>query len=174
MDNQNQLSSESSVEEVINFFVTKFQINEKIQNNLKKESITGDVLPLLTDEELKNPLGLKFGPIKSWKLYFKDNADKFKPKEIKEKITTKSSEEEVKSFFERCLDFKGALNGMNGKQLIALKEEEMKKIGLNLGKRKKLLEYIKHFETLVKTENAEEDEKIAINRQSSFKDVANF
>ena len=169
------LSSDSDEEEVIKFFINKAQITEEIQNNLKKENITGDILPYLSDDEFKKIIGFKLLPIKKWKLYFKDNADKFKQKEIEEKITEDSTEEEVKNFFEKCLNFREPLNGMDGKQLIELDEEKMKKIGLNLGKRKRLCQYINHFKSFLHTETFnEEDEKSMITRKSSLEDVSNF
>ena len=169
------LSSDSNEEEVIKFFINKAQITEEIQNNLKKENITGDILPYLSDDEFKKIIGFKLLPIKKWKKYFQDNADKFKQKEIEEKITEDSSEEEVKNFFEKCLDFREPLNGMDGKQLIELDEEKMKKIGLNLGKRKRLCQYINHFKSFLHTETFnEDDEKIMITGTSSLEEVSNF
>ena len=170
-----QLSNESNEEEVVKFFVENFKITEDIQNKIKSENITGEILPILTDEELKGPIGFKFGPIKKWKLYLEKNKDKFKEKEIKEKLFTTSTSEEVKDFFINCLDFKENLNNMDGKQLLELNEEEMKKIGLNLGKRKKLIKYINYFKTLIPIEKTEEEnDNILITRNSSSEDVANF
>jgi len=169
------LSNESTEEEVVKFFIEKCKLSEDIQNKLKSENITGEVLPLLTKDDFKNSFNLKFGNIKKWEIYYNENKDKFTPKEIKEAITPYSTEEEVKSFFERCLSFKGALENMNGKKLIELNEEEMIKIGLNLGKRKRLIEYIKYFKTLNPKESTEDvADNILITRSSSKEDVTNF
>jgi len=80
---------------------------------------------------------------------------------------------QFKNFFEKCLNFKGDLNNLDGKGLIELedKEEEMKKLGLNLGQRKKLKRYINHFKSL-KEEN--EDYFIYIDEQSTDEDVKKF
>ena len=169
------LSNESTEEEVVKFFIEKCKISEEIQNKLKSENITGEVLSLLTKDDFKDSFNLKFANIKKWDMYYNENKDKFTPKEIKETITPDSTEEEVKSFFERCLSFKGALENMNGKKLIELNEEEMIKIGLNLGKRKRLIEYIKYFKTLNPKESTEDvADNILITRSSSKEDVTNF
>ena len=92
------LSNESTEEEVVKFFIEKCKISEEIQNKLKSENITGEVLPLLPREDFKNSFNLKFANIKKWDMYYNENKDKFTPKEIKETITSDSTEEEVKSF----------------------------------------------------------------------------
>lgn len=172
---ENLISNESTEEEVAKFFVERCQITEDIQNNIKNENITGEILPLLTDVEFRDLIGLKFGQIKKWKIYLKDNGGKFTENKIDEKISPNSSKEEIKGFFEKCLDFKGALNDMDGKQLLELSEDEMKKMGLNLGKRKKLIRYIKYFKTLIPKEETEnEDGKYIITKKSSTEEVANF
>jgi len=168
------LSSDSTVEDVVKFFIEKGPISEEIQNKLRNEGISGEVLPLLTEDELKKTIGIKFGPVKKWINYLKENGDKFTEKEIKEIIMPNSKEEEVKSFFETCLNFKGPLENMDGQKLIALNEEEMKKLGLNLGQRKKLNRYIKHFKTLIPKETEEENDNFLITKKSSRDDVAKF
>ena len=169
------LSNDSTVEDVVKFFIEKGEKTEEVINKLRNEGISGEVLPLLTDDELKTTIGIKFGPRKKWKNYFQENQDKFPEKEIKEKIMPNSKEEEVKSFFETCLDFKGSLENMNGQKLLDLNEEEMEKLGLNLGKRKKLNRYIKHFKTLIPKEiNEEESINFLITKKSSSDEVANF
>ena len=165
------LSNESTKEDVVKFFIEKSKITEDVQNKLKRENITGEILPLLTRDDFKD-LGLKFGPIKKWEIYFGKNKDRFTPKEIKEIITPSSAENEVKSFFERCLDFKGDLQNMNGQKLIELNEEEMKKIGLNLGKRKKLIEYIKYFKTL--NSKGFTEEQIKLTNEKDKKSISQF
>ena len=169
------LSNDSTVEDVVKFFIEKGEKTEEVINKLRNEGISGEVLPLLTDDELKTTIGIKFGPRKKWKNYFQENQDKFPEKEIKEKIMPNSKEEEVKNFFETCLDFKGSLENMNGQKLLDLNEEEMEKLGLNLGKRKKLNRYIKHFKTLIPKEiNEEESINFLITKKSSSDEVANF
>ena len=61
------LSNESTEEDVVKFFVEKCNIKEDIQNKLKSENITGEILPLLTQKDFKDSLGLKFGDKKNGK-----------------------------------------------------------------------------------------------------------
>ena len=67
------LSNESTEEEVVKFFIEKCKISEEIQNKLKSENITGEVLPLLTREDFKNSFNLKFANIKKWEIYYNEN-----------------------------------------------------------------------------------------------------
>ena len=140
-----ELSDESTKEEVAEYFLKKYGITEEAKNNVIKEDISGDILLKLEDADYKY-LKIKIGQYKKIQKYL--DKDKFKEKEIKEVITAKSNSDEVKNFFERCLNFKGNLNGLDGKGLIELDEEKMKKLGLNLGQRKKLPKYIEYFKTL--------------------------
>ena len=172
---ENKLCNESTEEEVVKFFVDNASISEEIQNKIKTENITGEILPLLSKDEFTKQIGLKFGERKKWETYFKNNPDKFKEKEITEKILPNSTQEEVKTFLEKCLDFKDPVNNIDGKQLLELNEEEMEKMGLTLGKRKKLTKYITYFKTLIPKERTEDlDVNLLITRKSSRDDVANF
>ena len=165
------INIDSSKEEVANFFEKKFKIKEDVKNNFIKEDISADILYDLDDKEFKS-LGLKVGPLKNIKVFLQNNKDHFKEKEIKEKITIKSKPNEVSEFFEKCLNFKGELNNMDGKGLIELKEEEIKNLGLNLGQRKKIIKYINYFKTL-KIEEPEET-KILITKESSEEEVSKY
>ena len=174
MEMDDMLSNVSTSDEVAQFFINRCQISEEIANNIKKESITGDVLPLLSKEEFKS-IGFKFGHIKSWSNYFNDNKDKFPEKEFKETLTVYSTEEEIKTFLEKYLNYNGPLNNLNGRKLMELNEEKMKNIGLNLGQRKKLIKYINYFRSLNIKESTEEDTAdIVITKKSSNEEVANF
>ena len=165
-----ELSDESTKEEVAEYFVKKYGITEEAKNNVIKEDISGDILLKLKDVDYKY-LKIKIGQYKKIQKHL--DKDKFKEKEIKEVITAKSNSDVVKNFFERCLNFKGNLNGLDGKGLIELDEEKMKKLGLNLGQRKKLPKYIEYFKTL-KIEEPKEDEEIIISQKSSEEEVAKF
>ena len=165
------INIDSSKEEVANFFEKKFKIKEDVKNNFIKEDISADILYDLDDKEFKS-LGLKVGPLKNIKVFLQNNKDHFKEKEIKEKITIKSKPNEVSEFFEKCLNFRGELNNMDGKGLIELKEEEIKNLGLNLGQRKKIIKYINYFKTL-KIEEPEET-KILITKESSEEEVSKY
>ena len=166
------ISEESTKEEVVEYFVKKYNIAEEAKNNIIKEDISGDILLNICDADFKY-LKIKIGQYKKIQKYLEQNKDKFKDKEIKEVITAKSNLDQVKIFFERCLNFKGNLNDLDGKRLIELDEEKMKKLGLNLGQRKKLSKYIEYFKTL-KIEELSEDEEIIISKESNEEEVAKF
>ena len=166
------ISAESTKEQIANYFL-KFKISEESKNNMIKEDISGDVLLDLKEEDYKS-FGIKKGPILKINNFLKKNKEKFEPKEITEKITSKSNSESVKKFFEDCLNFKGDLKGLDGKGLIELElnEEGIKNLGLNLGQRIKLERYINHFKTL--KEEEPEDIDIIIDENSSQEDVNKF
>ena len=152
----NNISNKSTKEEVAEFFKNQFRVNEDVSNNFIKEYISGDILPILSDYDFKSVLGLKLVPLKRWRKYYYENEDKFKEEEIKAEISQDSSSEEVKKFLESYLDFKDNYN-LDGKILFRLNEKDMKKLGMKLGQRKKLIKYTK-----------------VITRESSEKEVANF
>ena len=171
MTDEITINIESSKEDVADYFFKKFKLKEDIKNNLIKEDISGDVLYDLDDTDLKN-LGFKVGPLKKMKTFLKENEDKFKERQITEKITSNSSYEEVESFFKNCLNFSGNLNNLNGKGLIELNDEEIKNLGLNIGQYKKFIKYLNYFKTL-KAETPEETE-IIISQQSTEEEVAKY
>ena len=141
------LNSNSSKEDVANYFAKNFKIKDDVKNNLIKEDISGDILNNLDDDNFK-ALGIKLGPLTKIKKFLKDNKDKFGEKKIDVKITGKTGAREVANFFEECLNFTGELNEMDGKGLIELNEEGMNKLGLNIGQKKKIIKYINYFKTL--------------------------
>ena len=167
------LSEQSTKEEVADFFVKNFKISEESKNNFIKEDISGDVLSSILDQEFKS-LGLKIGPLKKVQKYLNENKQNFKEKEINEVITSNSNSEEVTKFFQKCLNFKQNLDNLDGKGLIELDEEGMKKLGLNIGQRKKLLKYIEYFKTIPPPPPEEEEKEIIISKKSSEEDVAKF
>ena len=151
MENNNlPISEASSKEEVADYLSTKFKLKEELKNIIIKEFISGDVLPTLSNEDFEK-MGFKKGQKKIIMKCIEENKNKFKEKEITEKIMINSNTEEVKIFFEKCLEFKGELNGLNGKGLLELNEERMKILGLKLGQRKRLIKYIEFFKTLETT-----------------------
>ena len=143
---EKNLSSKSTKEEVADYFVENFKCKEETRELIIKEDISGDVLPYLQNEDFQS-LKLNTARSKRIKEYLKDNKNNFEEKEIKEKITMDSSEEKVKLFLERYINFKSSNNdiNLNGKSLLELDEEQMKSKGMNIGQRRKLEKYIKDF-----------------------------
>ena len=98
-----EISLESTKEEIVDyFFKSKF---EKTKLNFLKEDISGEVLPDLKDEDF-NYLEVKLGPLAKIKKYLLENKERFKPKEIQEKITYKANSEKVKVFLKNVLILK--------------------------------------------------------------------
>ena len=167
MSETNIINDNSSKEEVAKFFVEEFNIKDEIKKNMLKEDISGDILNDLNKDDLKK-LGFGLGTSKKVLIFLKENKDKFKDKKINIKITVKSTSEEVSDFFKKCLNFTGDLNKLNGKELIEINDEQIKKLGLNIGQRKKIIKYINHFKTL------KEEKEVIISKESSKEEVAKF
>ena len=141
---EKEFSEKSTKEEIAEFFKTKLNINDDNANIFINEYISGDILPLITREELKK-IGLKIGfSIKIYK-YIQTNISKFKQIKINEKISFDLTNEEVKKFFKNHLDFNIESNDLNGKKLLKLKEEDMQELGMKLGQRKRLINAQKQF-----------------------------
>ena len=174
------LTIDSTKEEVADYFIKHFNLPSVNRDILIKEDISGDALPQLsqlTQKDFIEILSSKEAKAKGVTLaklknYLKKNIDKFKEKDIKEIITIASQPEEVKNFFDKCLNFQKDLNGLNGKALIELDEEKMKQLGLNLGQRFKLMKYINHFKSL--SIDSQKTGKFEITNDSSVEEVANF
>ena len=164
------LSETSSKEKVADYLSVTFQLGDEIKNILMNEYISGDILTSLSDEDFKE-LGIKLGKRKKIMKFIEDNKSKFKKKEINEKLTINSTKEEVKSFFEKCIEFKGDLNSLNGKGLLELTEERMKSLGLKLGQRKRLIKYINFFKVFG---IPFKEEEIYITRESGVDEVTKF
>ena len=165
------LSEDSTKEEVADYIYNELIQKEEVKNIFINEYITGDVLPLLTKEELLS-LNIKLGPSKKISKFIEDNKSNFRERKINIKLYSNSSEEEIKNFMKKYLEFEGHLNNLDGKRLLQLNEEGMKKLGLKYGQRKRLIKYINHFNTLKSP--AEEIKDISISKKSKEKEVSEF
>ena len=117
------LSVDSTSEEVSKAFSQMFELNEEEKGTIIREGISGDVL--LEIEDFEDNFDFSFGHSNKIEKYLKENRDKFKPKEIKEKISIKIKEE-IKSFFEKYIGFKGDIDNIKGENdLKQLTEEDM-------------------------------------------------
>ena len=168
-DNQFPLSESSTKEEVANYLLTSADLKEEVKTKLIDEYITGDILTTLTKNDLAG-LGIPLGPRSRIVKIIDQNKDKIKEKEITEKIYPNSSKEEVKAFFEKCIDFKGELNSLDGKGLLELNETGMQSLGLKFGQRRRLIKYIDFFKTL----KPPEEKPLSISRKSSKDEISNF
>ena len=147
-----KLSINSKKEEVSQFFVDNYKITEKVKENIIKESIDGEALILLKDDDYTF---LEISPeIKdNIKHYIESNKKNFILNQNKITLKFDSNKNETIDFCEKYLSFKENLNDdTNGKKLLTLSEQEMKNLGLNLGQRKKLINYIKYVNNNYKKE----------------------
>ena len=150
---KDKITSSSSSEEVSKFFTKKYNITKEVQENIIKQEITGDILLSLEDADFKS-LGLKLGPMKKIKKYLSDNPNDFPEIKIEVKIDVNSTKDDVKDFLDKYIGINEDLD-LNGKELLELTNKDIKSIGLNLGKQKKLEKYLKYFNS-IKSENKEE------------------
>ena len=75
----------------------------------------------------------------------------------------------MKLFLKGFLDFEENLDNLNGKKLFELNKEDMEKLGMKLGQRRKLIRYINNFQYKRKKEVF-----IEINKDSPQKDFEKF
>ena len=139
----NIVSSSSTKEEVSSFLSYKYQIEKRVQDNIIKEDISGDILLDLADEDFKK-IGLKKELIKKIKNYLGQIKANFPEKKIEPTINTSSTIEEVKGFFEKNIGFK-IESELDGKKLLELNDKDFQNLGLSIGQRKKLEKYINYF-----------------------------
>ena len=167
MEEDNTLSADSTCMDVSNYFFKNFGITEEAKNKLIEECISGDILIDIPKQDFKN-FGIKLNSLIKIDNFIRENKKKL-TKEINENISSISTEENIKNFFERCLNFKGDLNHLKEEELLKLDEEKMKALGLKYGQRKKLIKYIKYFNSL-----KEEDIEITITEKSNNDEVKKF
>ena len=132
-----EISSESTKEEIAEFFKNKFNFSEKIKENIIKEDIAGDILLDLKDKEFKQ-LGFKNNQIKIIRDYLSDNYEAFidtnkkmEKEDLEENLNTIIGSEKLKD-----IDIKNCLN---------LTPENISKIGLNIGQSTKLKKFLKKY-----------------------------
>ena len=167
----NNITIESTKEEVAKFFINYIKSSKEIAENIIKEDISGEILPELSDNDFKS-LGIKTGDKKKFLSYKKKNEDKFIKKPINISIKVNSTSEEIKHFLVNYLLFNGNLNNMNGEKIFELSNKDMENIGLNLGQRIKLskyIEYVKEQENIKITKNISKDEvALYLKKELSF------
>ncbi len=149
------ISSNSTCEEVANFFAKQFGISEESRNNLIKESISGEILLDIPNKDFKL-FSIKGSTFVNIVNYIKENKDKLKGKEINENLSLISDEKKIELFMKNYINYEGNLTNLNLSNFLELNEETMNNYGLNYGQRKKLIKYINYFNTLKKEKNEEE------------------
>ena len=118
------ISVYSSCEEVAECLKEIGKLNDKEKNILIQEGISGDVL--LGFSIFFKVIGIIPGHANKIIKFLDANKEKFQPKPIDENISIKN-EEDIKSFFEKYIGFKGNLDNIKGEnELKNLNEEDMK------------------------------------------------
>ena len=136
MENK-ELTEESPKEDVAEFCKLRLGFQDDALKIIIKEFISGDVLPFISEQELAE-IGFNLNCRTKILKHVKKNSEKFKKFVFKESISFNSTTEETKKFLEKNFDFLIKSNDIDGKKIINLKDEEMKKLGMKLGQRKRL------------------------------------
>ena len=172
---EKELTGFSTPEEVVEFFILNFNLKKNDLIEFIKEDISGDVLPLLNKQDLKE-LGLKLGHWKKIDKFINDNKgnllknqNEIKINEIE--INSDSDINNIKTFFEKYLNFKINKDNfdIDGKKLFSMNEQDMKNLGLTLGKRKKLNKYIEYILKKIK-----DNYNPVITEKSTSNEIATF
>ena len=169
--NENKtITKNSSPEEVSQFLAANYNLTEENKISLIKENISGDILPLLDNQEFKE-LGIKLGQKKKIQKFISENIDNLTANQIDNVVNINSDKEEIKIFLANYLNIKDKekIKDIDGKKLISLNEQEMKNIGLTIGQRKKLVMFIEKMQKTMKENNVG-----MITPESSAKEVEIF
>ena len=169
--NENKtITKNSSPEEVSQFLAANYNLTEENKISLIKENISGDILPLLDNQEFKE-LGIKLGQKKKIQKFISENIDDLTANQIDNVVNVNSDKEEIKIFLANYLNIKDKekIKDIDGKKLISLNEQEMKNIGLTIGQRKKLVMFIEKMQKTMKENNVG-----MITPESSAKEVEIF
>ena len=173
MKEEKQINTNSSKEEVSEYLFKKLKIKKETKDKIIEEDISGDILYDLDDADLKH-LGFGLGPRKNLRYLLQEIKENFGENQIDVKINKNSSYLEVESFFKNNLNYIGNLNNLDGKGLLEMSDENIKKLGLNIGQSKKIIKYINYFKTLKIEEHEDEEADIIITKESGPDDVAKF
>ena len=167
-----QLTKDSTPLEVATYFINIFQKEEEELVTLIKENISGDILPLLNEEDYEE-LEINIELKEKIQKVVKDNINKLTRNEndIDISININSSENEIKQFFNNNLKFKKEIKNLNGKQLFSLNEQNMKELGLNIGQRRKLNMIIGQKEDNYKNEPKKKAKRKKKYRQLQLVDI---
>ena len=149
LNNKQEIIKDSSPEEIVKFFSQTLNLKQENLLSLIKENISGEILPLLNNQDFKE-LGIKLGHQKRIQKYIEDNLSKLIKNQTEPEINVDSEQKDVKLFFENCLDFEENVENIDGKILFSMAEQDLKKLGLNIGQRKKLKSVIEFVKKITK------------------------
>ena len=173
-EGKDDITKNSTSEQIVEFFIQKYNFKKNDLISLIKEDISGDILPYLNKQDLKG-IGLKLGHWIKIDKFITDNRDNLLNNQnntitTEIRINIDSDINSVKAFLEKHLNFKNIKDNfdVDGKKLFSMNEQDMKNLGLTLGQRKKLNLYIQYV--LRKKNNYDK----VITEKSTSKEVKNF
>ena len=165
------INKNSSTDEICNFLCS-LKIRDNVILRFRDEKIKGNEIFYLTDQDYDN-LGLK-----NRKIGLKKELEEIKKlsKDILDyniHIDTNSTEKEILNFMKKEILLEDAilegLKNINGQNFTSLKEDDLINLGLKLGERRKLLNYILNYK-LSKSSESNND----ITNSSSVEEVCSF
>ena len=175
--NISNITIESTKEDVAFFIFNKYKKDieniKDIYNNIIKENISGEILLDLEKYNEYMSLGIQESLKEKLKKYLEDNKERFIRKPIEITIGFNSKNDEIKDFFKNYLSYEGQINNINnidGKKMLNLSYEDMKKIGLNIGQRIKLNNYILYTINHITDKSTKEEVGIFFNKILNLSD----
>ena len=153
------INKSSSIEEICDFLrnIEGLKITENQISKFRAEKIKGNEIFYLKDEDLEK-LGIKFNKKECLKKKINELKNSENIKNIltyTEKIYTDSNVEEVKNFLKKEILLEENIIekfvDINGNKFKELKEEDLESIGIKLGEKRKILNYIPSISPKPKT-----------------------
>ena len=175
--NISNITIESTKEDVAFFIFNKYKKDieniKDIYNNIINENISAEILLDLEKYNEYMSLGIHESLKEKLKKYLEDNKERFIRKPIEITIGFNSKNDEIKDFFKNYLSYEGQINNINnidGKKMLNLSYEDMKKIGLNIGQRIKLNNYILYTINHITDKSTKEEVGIFFNKILNLSD----
>ena len=175
--NISNITIESTKEDVAFFIFNKYKKDieniKDIYNNIINENISAEILLDLEKYNEYMSLGIHESLKEKLKKYLEDNKERFIRKPIEIIIGFNSKNDEIKDFFKNYLSYEGQINNINnidGKKMMNLSYEDMKKIGLNIGQRIKLNNYILYTINHITNKSTKEEVGIFFNKILNLSD----
>ena len=162
----------STVDEIMNFLKQILQ-NDGIVQKFKNEKIKGNELFYLTDNDYDNVFKIKVKKKKLKSILDEIEKNTKNIKDYEEKIYINSNEEQVYNFLKKELFLEDKIlekfKDINGKKLNSLKENDLIELGLKIGERRKILNYISSMEFKNNENNANN-----ISKNSTTEEICSF
>ena len=162
----------SNVDEISNFLKQILQ-NDDIVQKFKNEKIKGNEIFYLTDNDYDNVFNIRLKKRKLKSILNEIEKNNTNIKDYEEKIYINSNEEQVYNFLKKELFLEDKImekfKDINGKKLNSLKENDLIELGLKIGERRKILNYISSMEFKSNENNANN-----ISKNSTTGEICSF